>query len=318
MLSWAVAVALAGTPVVHEDGQDGAALVAQVVQRTGLPESQLTAVPLEALVAAAPKVLGDATLRRCARTGGPADAVRAELARAEAAFHTGDTFAAADRLDLAVALLGCLSELPDRKVAARVFQLRGALLAEEDPESAAGELRTARAFQPELEWDRDLPAAGAPLFAEAVSDPGAATLQVVPSTPTSGPWIDGRELDPAGVAVGAGLHLAQYAGRSGVESAWLVVAGDATFVLPGAFRRPILSRMADPEDRAEVEALIATALPDFHAAYVAWSGGLWLVTDEPTGPLTTEVTPPVLVEVALEEEAPRRRCPLFGGKRKGD
>ena len=63
------------------------------------------------------------------------------------------------------------------------------------------------------------------------------------------------------MALSPGLHLAQHQSPRGLQTAWVVVGGDATLVVPQSFRRPILERMADPETRPEVEALLAAALP---------------------------------------------------------
>ena len=73
-------------------------------------------------------------------------------------------------------------------------------------------------------------------------------------------------LPEASRRIQTGLHLAQIPGSSGIQTAWLAVAGDTTLVLPERFRRPVLERMTDA-------AATATAVPqhrgsassDFHA-----------------------------------------------------
>ncbi len=270
----------------------GPEVVAAVASRTGLPADQLEALPLDQLLKAAPEALGEAVLRRCTREGTRGDLIRSELARAESAFAGGDRGGAQDHLDLAVAQLGCLVELPDARVAARVFLLRAALVADADAEVARGELRTALAFEPDLAWDDRYPESGRALLDEVRAAGTAATLSIVPDTATSGPWIDGREAPDEGVKVGQGLHLAQYSGPTGVASGWLLVGGDCALVLPGAYRRPILGPIADAATRGPVEALLEATIPEIEAAYVAWSGGLWLVSDDGSGLSTIEIAPP--------------------------
>ena len=209
-----IPLAQAGVPVIYDgvSGGDAASLLASVSEHTGLAAAELDAMPLDELLAAPPQALGDAVMRRCA--GGPTEleTVRAELVRAEAAGQQGDHLGAQDHLDLAVANLGCLGELVDTRVAARIFMLRGAIEAEQgDTEAARGELRTALAFAPDLAWDLSMPGEGQPLLIEERATPAALQVRVVPAGTSSGPWVDGRTLQGKGdrVAVASGLHLAQ-------------------------------------------------------------------------------------------------------------
>ncbi|MCK6507613.1 hypothetical protein L6R53_30315 [Myxococcota bacterium] len=299
--------ALAGVPVVV-DGGDAAAVPARVSERTGLPVDQLALVELSSLLDDPPQALGDAVMRRCAGAPTRMEAVRADLVRAEAAWTRRDRVTAFDHLDLAVAQLGCLGELVDREVAARTFLLRGALLAERgQPEAAQGELRTALAFDPELAWTGAFPVEGEVLLAEQRAQPDELTVRVVPAGTSSGPWIDGRTVggDGAVVAVGPGLHLAQHPSPAGIRSAWLVVGGDTTLVLPGSFRRPVLEALAEPATREPVQALLQATLPGFQAAYVSHQGWLWLLTLAGDQVETSElVVPPPPVE---EEPARGRK-----------
>ena len=299
--------ALAGVPVVI-DGGDATAVPALVAQRTGLPVDQLEIFDLGDLLTQPPQVLGDAVMRRCSGAATRMEAVRADLVRAEAAWARRDRVGAFDHLDLAVAQLGCLGELVDRSVAARIFLLRGALEAERgQPDAAHGELRTALAFDPELGWTGSFPVEGQVLLAEQRAIPTELTIQVLPAGTSSGPWVDGRTVDGDGaqVSVAPGLHLAQHPSPAGIRSAWLVVGGDTALVLPGGFRRPVLEALSDADRRAPVQALLQATLPGFHAAYVSHQGYLWLLTLVDGEIETTElVTPPPPV---VEESGKRRK-----------
>lgn len=299
--------ARAGVPVVV-DGGDTSAAPALVALRTGLPTSQLQVVALSSLLDDPPQALGDAVMRRCAGQPTRMEAVRADLVRAEAAWQKRERVEALDQLDLAVAGLGCLGELVDRQVAARIFLLRGALEAERGQEEAArSELRTALAFEPELGWTSAFPVEGQVLLAEERLTPTDRGIEVVPAGTSSGPWVDGRTVGGTGERVGVapGLHLAQHPSPAGIRSAWLVLAGDTTLVLPGSFRRPVLELLASPETRAPVAALLQATLPDFQAAYVSHGGWLWLLTLGEGGVDTAELQAPAAPVV--EDEAGRKK-----------
>lgn len=274
------APALAGIPVVT-DGGDATLAPALVAERTGLPVTQLQSVDLARLLTQPPQVLGQAVMRRCAGDATRMEQVRAELVRAEASWQKQERVAAFDHLDLSVAQLGCLGEMVDRQVAGRIFMLRGALEAERgETDAGLSEMRTALAFDPTLGWTSAFPIEGQVLLAEARLEPVDLAIEVVPAGTSSGPWVDGRTVggDGAQVQVAAGLHLAQHPTSAGIRSAWLVVGGDTTLVLPGGFRRPILDLLAQPDSRAPVEHLLRATLPEFQAAYVAHDGWLWLLT----------------------------------------
>jgi hypothetical protein len=286
-------MAWGGVPVVF-DGGDPASVRASVAEMTGLPDDQLDAVPLDRLLVSPPQLLGDAVMRRCSGQPTTMAVVHADLQRAEAAWARRDAPNAIDQLDLAVAALGCLSEIVERPTAARIFLLRGELeLESQNPDGARSELRTAIAFAP----DASLPAGGADasmLLEEERAVEPSATVAIVPTGTGAGPWIDGR--DPVGgtgeMLVAPGLHLAQHGTPQGVRSAWLLVGADSTLVVPGNFRRPVLDAILDPETRRPVERLVAAALPDFVAAYVSHEQGLWLVSLEDGVVSTTEIAAP--------------------------
>jgi hypothetical protein len=291
---WLISTTLAhaGTPVVH-DGGSPTEVVAAVSSRTGLPNTQLDAIPLDTLLDAPPQALGGAVVRRC--TKGPTQnaAVESEVVRAEAALVVNkDPVGAMDHLDLAVAELGCLGELVDTKIAAKVFLMRGTLGEEEG--TARGEMRTALAFEREIVWYDKLPEAGQKLLEEERTNPATHRLDVAPASSSSGPWLDGRAVvvGSLGTTVQQGLHLVQYGTSTGIRSAWLVVGGDASLVIPGSFRRPVLERFAQKEAWPEVQALVAAAIPDFFAAYVSHGGGLWLVSKDEGVVSTTEIAAP--------------------------
>jgi hypothetical protein len=300
-----VALALAGTPLVLE-GVDGDTAVGEVSSRTGLPADQLEPLDIASLLDAPPQVVGAAVLRRCVRDTVGMESVRAELARAEAARRSGDPVGALDHLDLAVAGLGCLSELVDRPVAARIFLQRGAILAGQgELEGARSELRTALSFDPSLPWDAGLPVEGQALIEEERERSRGHRITALPSKLVSGPWLGGALVPEGGSEAAEGLVLVQYASPAGIRSAWMVVSGHATLVIPGAYRRPVLEGMAQPGARHEVEALLAATLPDFAAAYLhEASGGTWLVVEQAGALETTELVPAAPPE---EPEAPRGR-----------
>jgi len=294
-------------PIVH-DRADPTELVDTVAGRTGLPRDQLRPVAMDELRDAPPEVLGEAVLRRCAGSPTTATGLRTSLARAEAAWSDNDALGAFDQLDLAVSEMGCLGELIEPSVAARVFQLRGALEAQRDqPLAASSEFRTALGFDPDLTWVTRYPGVAAPMFEAERESPRPHAIVVLPSGTTSGPWIDGQALSAQGgrIAVSPGLHLVQHATPRGIRSAWLMVTGDAHLVLPESYREPILDAVLDPDRALEVAALLCAALPDFSAAYISHAEGLWLVTEGSEGPeLAVVVEPPPPPPV--EEEAGRR------------
>lgn len=291
-------VAMAGVPVVHDGAQptDPAALVAQ---RSGLPPEQLDPVPLETLLARPPTVLGPAVLRHCAGSPTRTSDVRSLLVRAEAAWRQGDRGGALDQADLAVAAMACLAERADLSASARVFLLRGSLLAGSDPAVARTEVRTALSLQPQVPWVEGFPPEGQALLEElrpGPAAPQALRLVVAPSASPSGPWIDGRDPTPEGFTLAPGLHLLQVPGTSGIRSAWLTVEGDAALVVPAAFRRPVLERLARPGERADVELLLAATAGD--NVYAVQGGGLWLLSREDGQVVTTTlVDPPAPVAV---------------------
>jgi hypothetical protein len=280
-------------PVVF-DGADGAAVIALTAQKSGLPPAELDAVPLDRLLTGPPQLLGDAVMRRCSGAPSTMSVVRADLARAEAAWVKKDTLAAIDHLDLAVTQLGCLSEIVETAAAARIFMLRAELeLNGPNPDDAGGELRTAVAFAPDIAWTATS-VDGSTILDEERAAEATAVVAVVPAASGAGPWIDGRGF-PAGsteMTVTPGLHLVQHGTPAGIRSAWLLVGGDATLVVPGNYRRPVLDAMLAPETRHPVEALLATTLPNFRAGYVSHAEGLWLVTLEEGVVSTTEIAAP--------------------------
>ena len=309
MMSWLTLLvtspALAGVPVIHDGG--GPELLEQVASRTGLPTSQLDSVSLSTLLEEPPQALG-AALRHCAGTPNRSADVRADLVRAEAAWAEGERRKAMDHLDLAMAHIGCLEELAEPAVVARVFLLRGSMIAAADqlPEAVV-ELRSALAFSPELTWDPDFPAEGEGALIEARVVENPVALDVAPAGTGSGPWVNGAAVKTTARSVSPGLHLVQSPASPGIRSAWLVVKGDATLVIPASYRRPVLERMADPAQRSEVELLLLASFPDLPAVYVASEGGVWLVTLSPEGASTTELVSASAEEEAVEDDSRRRR-----------
>jgi hypothetical protein len=295
----------AATPVVV-DGAGLEAAAAEVSARTGLPRDQLEPLDIAKLLDKPPQVVGQAVLRRCVQEPMGMEPARAELARAVAAQQSGDPVGALDHLDLAVASLGCLSELVDRATAARIFLLRGAILSSQrEIGDARSEFRTAVSFDPELAWHDGLPDAGHAALVEERDRAKIHRIRAMPGALVSGPWLGGQVVEEEGLEVSDGLFLVQYASPAGIRSAWLVVSGDATLIIPGGYRSPVLENLADPARRREVELLLAATLPEFVAAYAhEGTGGTWLVIEEQGELQTTELVPP---PPAQEPEEPKRR-----------
>lgn len=281
----------AGVPLVTDEATT-TGLKELVAGRSGLPEEQLELVPLSEVLTRPAEALGKGVLRRCATSPTGMSTIKTALARAEAALREEDDRSALDQLDLAVAQLGCLSELAEPQVSARIFQLRGVLLGQEDEDAGKSELRTALAFASELSWGVHEPRLGPELVQAVAEEPLPYVVHVSPPKRSSGPWLDGRPVPGVGLDVRKGLHLLQYATPAGIRSGWLVVGGDVRVVLPMAYREPILAALQDPVAQAPVVDLLAAALPDFKAAYVCHAGGLWLVSEVGEKIEVSELIPP--------------------------
>jgi hypothetical protein len=164
-------------------------------------------------------------------------------------------------------------------VAARLFQLRGGLLAHQgEGELARAELHSALSFSPDLSWESWMPTEGEALFAEIKAQPGTSRLTPLPEGAVSPPWVDGRPISGP-TALRPGLHLLQISSTAGLHSFWLTVQGDARLVVPGSWRRPILERLSDPGARPELAALMQASFGE-QSAYVAHAGALYLITFE--------------------------------------
>ena len=305
ILGLLASAALAGTPVVFEDGT-GPDAVAQVARRTGLPAHQLEAVPLRSLLDHRPLTLGGAALRHCSGQPASRDEIRAAAVRGEAAWRDGDAAAAMDHLDQGMARLGCLQDRVEAPVVARIFLLRGSILAREgDPSAGRDEVLTALSLQPDLAWDEWLPPAGRPLLQGLRDDPTRVTLGIAPGATAAGPWIDGRAVPDGApeVSLRPGLHLVQVASTGGMKSAWLTLSSDGALVVPGSFKAPVLPRLSDAEQRLAVERLLQASFPGEAAAYGAARGGLWMTTLGEARPETEEL----LAVPEAEPEAPPRK-----------
>lgn len=277
---WLLPAALAGTPVIYDDAQP-AAIREQVSGRTGLPGDQLDLIAFRDLIASPPAALGAAVMRHCAAEPVDMTALRTELSRAEGAWRLHDPQTAMDHLDLAVAWMSCLTVLAEPAPLARLFLLRGALLAQDGAaEEALDEVNTALAFDPDLAWDDTFPAEGEALLEAARASAIAHRISLTPPGTTSGPWLDGHLATGASIAVRSGLHLIQVASTAGLRSAWLFVRQDAALVIPTGYHRSDLTRIATVGDGDPLLTLLRGSFSDLAAAYVASGGGLWLVTVE--------------------------------------
>lgn len=280
MPGWWVAGAWAGVPVVTETG--GPEVLAAVAARTGLPAEQLQLVR-RADVAREVVVLGDGTFRACAGAVVDEAKLEADLTRARAALAAAapDVDAQLDRL---VVALGCAGRVVPTRVGAAAFRLRADRRAATGQDAAA-ELVTAEGFE--------------------VAGEGPLAVRPVTGA-SSGPWLDGRPVPAEGCGARPGLHLLQYARGGEVRSGWLTVGGDVRLVFPATLP-PSLGALSDPARRPVAEALVA-AIVEGPSAYVAESGGLWLVQlGDPAA--TTELTPPAAPPPAPAGPPPRPRRP---------
>jgi hypothetical protein len=311
LLGAALAATPGALPVVH-DGDDAPTALARAVKATGLPSAQLAPTALDTLLTRPAAVVGRGALRHCAGAPTRGPEVRAFAVRAEAAWRAGDAAAALDQLDLGIAAAGCLAEKVEAPVVARLFLLRaGLLLARDDAAAARAELRAAVALAPTATWDPAWPAAGAALLDDeraahatcAPTCPSAFGLVQAPAAAAVAPWVDGRPLPAAGTAASPGLHLVQVPGPTGLRSAWLLLDGHATLVVPGSFRRPILEGLATGRG-AEVVALVEATLGP-GPAYVTAGGGVWLVEPARGTEAVSVLVPPATS--ASPAEAPKKR-----------
>jgi hypothetical protein len=305
-----------GIPVVY-DGGDAVAIVASVAERSGMATTDLVATSLADLIGGDALILGDGELRPCAHGPATAAEVDATVAEAEAAFAARAREKALDGLEIAVAQLGCLTEVVAPQVAARGFMVRAALLAEQgDEDGAREEVRTALSLDPDAAWPGGGTLDGEALLSAERAEPRGANLSLVPAADGDGTWIDGRPVErgTTTLSLAAGLHLAQHDGKGGLRSAWVLVGGDATLLLPDGFPRPLLEGLADPDTRPQVEALVVALLPGVTTAYVSAGDGLWLVTVDEEGVLTIELGRPARVREAPREPAPAK--PRARGKDK--
>ena len=277
---WLLSAAFAGTPVIYDDALP-AMVREQVSGRTGLPGDQLDLIAFRDLIASPPAALGSAVMRHCAAEPIEMTALRTELSRAEGSWRLHDPQTAMDHLDLAVAWMSCLTVLAEPAPLARLFLLRGALLAQRDAaEEALDEMNTALAFDPELTWDDSFPAEGEAVLTTARASDIANQISLTPPGTTSGPWLDGHLAQGESIAVRSGLHLIQVASPAGLRSAWLFVRQDAALVIPTGYHRSDLTRIASIEGDDPLLTLLQGSFSDLAAAYIASAGGLWLVTVE--------------------------------------
>ncbi len=287
LLSWS---AFAGIPLVYDTTLPNEVLE-QAAARTGLPASQFDLVTLESLLKGPPRVLGSAVLRHCSGNPTRAAELLGHAVRGEAAWQASDVALAMDELDLGIGGLGCLSERVDPAVAARMFLLRGGLLARAgEKEEAAAELRTAVSLGAPSSWPADLPSEGKPIFEDVQVEIFRVQLWIAPAGEGGIPAVDGQNVAEV-VLLRAGLHLLQMPSTAGLRSAWLTLDGESFLVLPGNFRRPILERLSDPAGQEGVEALIEAGL-GHTAAYVAEAGALYLLSPEEQGLSTTVLVAP--------------------------
>lgn len=289
ILLWCSA-AVAGVPLVY-DGGGVDEVVAFAVDRTGLPASQFDPVALDSLLTLPPRTLGPATLRACAGAPTRAADLAGNAVRAEARWRDQDAQGAMDQLDLGIASVGCLGDRVEPDVVSGLFLLRGGLLAAAgDLEGARAEVRTALSLAPAAAWGASLPEEGRAIFDAVRAETATVLLTVSPATGGARPAVDGKTAPEEPVPLRSGLHLVQLPSTSGLRSAWLTVAGDATLVLPGSYRRPVLERMSDEAARVDVERLLL-ATSNGGPVYVTSQGGLWLVSAEGTTTLGAPTVP---------------------------
>lgn len=285
-------LAHAGVPLVY-DGELPDDVVANAAKRTGLPTTQFDPIPLDTILKIPPRTLGKAVLRHCSGTLTRTVELRTNALRAETSWENGSPAEAMDQLDLGIAGLGCLSERVENPVAGRLFLLRGALIARSgDAEGARSEFRTALSLGVAPTWPEGFPAEGQPLFEEVTRETSSANLSMMPVFTGASPIIDGITVNMAEVQkLRPGLHLLQVPSTAGLRSAWLTVDGEATLVIPGNYRRPVLEQMSDAAGRMTVESLLVSTLGG-EGVYISNKGGLWLLTAEDGIPHTTTLVAP--------------------------
>lgn len=295
-------MAWAGVPLVYDSGT-AESVSAWAAQGAGLPVSQFDPVPLETLLKNPAQTMGMAVLRHCAGSPSHAMDLLANGVRAEAAWQAGDVAGAMDQLDLGIGGLGCLSDRVEPQVAGRMFFLRGGLLAKKgDMDAAHAEMRTAFSFLPLDHWPDTFPSEGAAVFQEVLAETQRVHLKFLPAEGGALPSVDGQPLSAEG-QLRSGLHLLQIPSTAGLRSAWLTIDGEAWVVIPGNYRPPILGRLLESGQEEAPAALILSTLDQ--NAYVASSGGLWLVEGHD---LTLTITPIVRPSAPTESSPAKRGC----------
>jgi hypothetical protein len=270
---------------VHDGSeQDALALLA--------PHAEgLSPVAWATLLDAPPKLVEGGVVVTCEHdpldAGGLDDSTR----DGRSGFLYGEFDAMSDKLAGVVARLPCaVWTVSGEQLGALYLELGlNQFHAGKEPDAAAS-FRSARAANPELVWDADLPPAAAQAFEGAVA--GEEVKLSVVAGSGRGVWLDGAPV-VGEVVTSAGPHLVQTEGEAALVE--LGASNSATLVFPGSFSA---EGLGVGEARASVTALLAATQGEGASVWVASGGSAWKVTagrtdwelvvqPHPTGPTDT-------------------------------
>jgi hypothetical protein len=231
--------ARAGSAGVVLHAGDLPAALERVAADTGADPAALDGRRPTALVSGQmPRITGAKHLRQC--TGRPVShaMLRRDLDLATEMWLAMDVAAADAALATVLDRIVCLSEPLEPSMAARAALLRGVLRhALKDDPGASTAFAQALRYQPDLQWDGDIPPDAKSLFEsarETAPDRGAASLHLVPGAPgLTEVRVDGHSVVPIDgrVALSAGPHLLQLL-RPTILTVELEATGEVVVVWP--------------------------------------------------------------------------------------
>ena len=293
MLLGTLALALAGTPVLHGPGVGGAALH-DTSERLGVPEGDLDPVDVGRWVRPDGGWLG-AQARGCERDAVPVSRVEDAVQVAVAHLDRGDLSEAHHELNSAWDALVCLDAPVPPELAHRVQFLLGVGAVYEGRDVLARDhFLVARRFAPNLPWDDDFAPRGRAIYEVAVPQGGLRGEPVRALLPVDG-FVDGQAWDGASTEVVPGEHLVQLRDGDQVRGFLVDVQAPALLVPPRLDSGQVLGWTADePEPLAR---LVIAGLPGEESAYV----------HAPSGVFRLSIDPPELVRLPDPVPPGRRR-----------
>lgn len=276
-LLWGVGAAAGQELVLHGDVAASVA-VERVTALSARAPSELRVVSLRHHLGVAALVVGAGEVRPCGSPRTRSSALRGAADEAEEAVLGGRYAEAARILADGLSALGCLDDVLEPELAARLYLLRGLLRFDEgDTDAAAADLAQARRIHPELSWDARMEPLARPLFQQA--DPtreARATLRVFPE-PSVGEalWVDGVRVSSP-VALPAGEHVVQYAGAV-VHTVRFELHGveDSTLVVPAHVGDDALTWVRDGARRDDLDTLLAPFSPAGVPTWIALPEQTW-------------------------------------------